>query len=59
MTKTRGGEQLWEIKHDVNQPREMHCCDTVSRIAGQNSYTDTQNDLGIMPLKMQTISSVT
>ena len=34
MTKTSRGELLQEFKHDVKWRREMHCRDTVLRIAG-------------------------
>ena len=54
MIKTRREELLREIKHNVNWRHVMHCSDTVLRIAGQILYID----LGIMSLKMQTISSV-
>ena len=56
--KTRRGELLREIKHDINRRLEIYCSDAVLRITGLNSYTDTYNDFRIQSLKMQTISSV-
>ena len=34
MVKTSKWELLREIKHDLKRRREMHCSDTVLRLAG-------------------------